>query len=139
MSENELDPSPAQFLDVSGQTNVTKSVTGAERSSDDEITKEGLPDQKNVNIPSNRGEIQAPQEQGAALIDFPDAPEDFLVSDSNSAVIESSSHFPGAPKFANTMEAIEREAGEKILQPETSRGESATATAVRANVRRTGI
>ena len=139
MSENELDPSPAQFLDVSGQTNVTKSVTGAERGSSDEITTEGLPDQKNVNSPSNQSEIQAPQEQGAALIDFPDAPEDFLVSDSNSAVIENSSHFPGAPKFANTMEAIEREASEKMLPSETSHGESVTATTVRANVCGTGI
>lgn len=98
-----------------------------------------MPDQKNVNIPSNRGEIQAPQEQGAALIDFPAEPGKFLVSDSNCAATESSNNFPGAPRFANTVEAIEREAGEKILQTETSRGESATATAVRANVRRTGI
>ena len=98
-----------------------------------------MPDQKSVNSRSNRDEIQAPQEQEAALIDFPAEPGKFLVSDSNSAAIACSSNFPGAPKFANTVEAIEREAGEKILQPETSRGESATATAVRANVRRTGI
>lgn len=98
-----------------------------------------MPDQKSVNSGPNRDEIQAPQEQEAALIDFPTEPGKFLVSDSNSAAIACSSNFPGAPKFANTVEAIEREASEKTLQPETFRGESATATTVSANVCRTGI
>lgn len=98
-----------------------------------------MPDQKSVNSRSNRDEIQAPQEQEAALVDFPAEPGKFLVSDSNSAAIACSSNFPGAPKFANTMEAIEREASEKTLQPETFRGESATATTVSAYVCRTGI
>ena len=98
-----------------------------------------MPDQKSVNSRSNREEIQAPQEQEAALIDFPAEPGKFLVSESNSAAIACSSNFPGAPKFANTVEAIEREASEKTLQPETFRGESATATTVSVNVCRTGI
>ena len=98
-----------------------------------------MPDQKSVHSRSNRDEIQAPQEQEAALIDFPAEPGKFLVSDSNSTAIACSSNFPGAPKFANTVEAIEREASEKTLQPETFRGESATATTVSANVCRTGI
>ena len=98
-----------------------------------------MPDQKSVNSRSNRDEIQAPQEQEAALVDFPAEPGKFLVSDSNSAAIACSSNFPGAPKFANTVEAIEREASEKTLQPETFLGESATATTVSANVCRTGI
>ena len=98
-----------------------------------------MPDQKSVNSRSNRDEIQAPQEQEAALIDFPAEPGKFLVSESNSAAIACSSNFPGAPKFANTVEAIEREASEKTLQPETFRGESATATTVSVNACRTGI
>ena len=98
-----------------------------------------MPDQKSVNSRSNRDEIQAPQEQEAALIDFPAEPGKFLVSESNSAAIACSSNFPGAPKFANTVEAIEREASEKTLQPETFCGESATATKVSVNVCRTGI
>ena len=98
-----------------------------------------MPDQKSVNSRSNRDEIQAPQEQEAALIDFPAEPGKFLVSESNSAAIACSSNFPGAPKFANTVEAIEREASEKTLQPGTFRGESATATTVSVNVCRTGI
>ena len=98
-----------------------------------------MPDQKSVNSRSNRDEIQAPQEQEATLIDFPAEPGKFLVSDSNSAAIACSSNFPGAPKFANTVEAIEREASEKTLLPETFRCESATATTVSVNVCRTGI
>lgn len=98
-----------------------------------------MPDQKSVHSRSNRDEIQAPQEQEAALIDFPAEPGKFLVSDSNSTAIACSSNFPGAPKFANTVEAIEREASKKTLQPETFRGESVTATTVSANVCRTGI